>query len=202
MKQRLRSRAKRKTVSRGASAAIQRRLATEDWWRGAFQVGLYRSTPSEPATDWLLADLLARRVRTAVPVRRGRAYAWGWVDENTRWRLGAHGIREPRSAPPARPTELQVILVPGMAFDVLGGRLGHGRGHFDRLLARRGALLVGLCSENRMVASVPMEAHDVRMDVVVTEKRTCYAPPAEAKLERLLAGAGHAGRPRAGKGTT
>lgn len=186
MKQRLRNRAKQKAVPRGASEAIQRRLAAEDWWQSAFQVGIYRSTPSEPATDWLVANLLARRVRTAVPVRRGRTYGWGWVDENTCWRRGAHGIPEPSPAKPARPAELQAILVPGLAFDAHGGRLGHGRGHFDRLLAQSGALLVGLCSENRMVAAVPMEAHDVRMDVVVTEKRTCYAPPAEAKLERLL----------------
>lgn len=200
MKQRLRNRAKRKAVPRGASEAIQRRLATEDWWQGAFQVGIYRSTSSEPTTDGLLADLLARRVRTAVPVRRGRTYGWGWVDENTRWRPGAHGIPEPSQAPPARPAELQAIVVPGLAFDARGGRLGHGHGHFDRLLAQSGALLVGLCSENRMAAAIPMEAHDVRMDVVVTEKRTCYAPTAEAKLARWLGGGDRDGRRPSGKG--
>ena len=78
------------------------------------------------------------------------------------------------------------IVVPGVALDAQGGRLGHGRGHLDRLLAQSGALLVGLCFENRLVEAVPMEPHDVRMDVVATEKRMLYAPAAAAKLERLL----------------
>ena len=78
-----------------------------------------------------------------------------------------------------------MVVVPGVAFDAQGGRLGHGRGHFDRLLARSPALRVGLCSEARLVAAVPMEPHDVRMDVVATETRMIFAPTAAAKLEEM-----------------
>ena len=124
----------------------------------------------------------------AVPVQRWQAYGCGWVDAETRWRKGAHGIREPMEAPVAEPDDLRVIVGPGMAFDAQGGRLGHGRGHFDRLLAQSRALLVGLCFENRLVKAVPMESHDVRMDVVATEKRMLFAPTAEAKLEDLIGG--------------
>ena len=186
MKQRLREQARAQAAPTGASEAIQRRLVAQDWWTAAFQVGIYRSTSSEPSTDALWADVLARGARVAVPVRRGAEYGWGWVDGNTRWRKGAHGIPEPVAAPPAPPGELRVIVVPGLAFDAQGGRLGHGRGHFDRLLAKTGALRIGLCFENRLVEAVPMEPHDVRMDVVATEKRMLFAPAAAAKLERLL----------------
>lgn len=185
MKQRLREQARAQAAPKGASEAIQRRLVAQDWWTAAFQVGIYRSTPSEPATDALWADLLARGARVAVPVRRGAEYGWGWVDGNTCWRKGAHGILEPVAAPPAPPGELRVIVVPGLAFDAQGGRLGHGRGHFDRLLAKTGALRIGLCFENRLVEAVPMEPHDIRMDVVATEKRMIFAPAAAAKLEGL-----------------
>ena len=186
MKRKLRERAKGRKASKGASETIQQRLMAEDWWAAAFRVGIYRSTESEPATEALLTDLLARGAQVAVPVRRGGEYGWGWVDASTAWKRGAHGIWEPTEAKAAPPEDLRLIVVPGVAFDAQGGRLGHGRGHFDRLLAQSEALLVGLCFENRLVEAVPMEPHDVRMDVVATEKRTLFAPAAAAKLERLL----------------
>ena len=186
MKRQLRERVHSRRASKGASEAIQERLMAEDWWAAAFRVGIYRSTPNEPATEALLADLLARGAQVAVPVCRGGNYAWGWVDASTIWEKAAHGIWEPTMAPAAMPEDLRLIVVPGVAFDAQGGRLGHGRGHFDRLLARSGALLVGLCFENRLVEADPMESHDVRMDAVATEKRMLFAPTAAAKLERLI----------------
>jgi len=186
MKNSLRARLKAKPVPRGASATIQQRLIAQDWWAAAFQVGLYLATKHEPETTALFADLQARGARIAVPVRRRQVYGWGWVEAKTRWHQGAHGIREPARAPKAEASELRVIVVPGLAFDAQGGRLGHGRGHFDRLLAKGPALRVGLCAENRLVEAVPMESHDVRMDVVVTEKRIRFASAAAAKLEWLM----------------
>ena len=186
MKQTLRKRAQGRKASRGASETIQQRLMAEDWWTAAFRVGIYRSTENEPATEALLTDLLARGAEVAVPVRRGGEYGWGWVDASTVWKKGAHGIWEPTEAKAASPEDLRLVVVPGVAFDAQGGRLGHGRGHFDRLLAQSAALLVGLCFENRLVEAVPMEPHDVRMDVVATEKRMLFAPTAAAKMERLI----------------
>lgn len=185
MKNALREKMQSKRVPRGASEAIQQRLIEQDWWTAAFQVGIYIATAREPETGSLLADLHSQGARVAVPVRRGPGYGWGWVEENTRWTKGAHGIREPALASKASSEELRVIVVPGVAFDAEGGRLGHGRGHFDRLLTRSRALRVGLCFENRLLGAVPMESHDVRMDVVVTEKRMIYAPSAERKIDHL-----------------
>lgn len=186
MKQRVREWTRGQATPQGAAEAIQRRLMAEDWWAAAFHVGIYRSKANEPSTEALLEDLQMRGARVAVPMRRGAEYAWGWVAADTRWRTGANGIPEPVDAAEALARDLRVVVVPGLAFDAQGGRLGHGRGHFDRLLAQCEALRVGLCFENRLVGSVPMESHDVRMDVVTTEKRMIFAPTAAAKLERLI----------------
>ena len=185
MKRALRGALKGTCPPPGASDAIQRRLIGQDWWAAAFQAGLYRATPSEPGTGMLWADLQARGVRVACPMSRQGTYRWGWVDAQTRWRSGVHGIPEPAEAEAANPRDLRIIVVPGVAFDVRGGRLGHGRGHFDRLLSPCAGLLVGLCFEVRLVEAVPMEPHDIPVDVVVTEKRMIFAAPAAAKLERL-----------------
>jgi len=62
-------------------------------------------------------------------------------------------------------------LVPGVAFDKRGGRLGNGAGYYDRLLSqvRADCLLVGICYESQLVSDVVTEPHDVFMDYVITE---------------------------------
>ena len=61
-----------------------------------------------------------------------------------------------------------LILVPGLAFDKSGARLGRGRGFYDRFLAGITGFRVGVCFDWQLVESVPVEAHDIRMDAVVT----------------------------------
>lgn len=93
---------------------------------------------------------------------------------------GAHKILEPRqelrSLPNKRvqPEELDFVLVPGTAFDPRGGRMGQGKGYYDRLLARvrPDAPLVALAFDCQIFEEIPVSAHDVFMDAVVTESRT------------------------------
>lgn len=86
---------------------------------------------------------------------------------------GVWGIREPREdLPTAGLPEVDFVLVPGVAFDRRGGRLGHGAGFYDRLLgssAGRPKLVAG-AYEAQMVEEVPTEPHDVLVDLVITEK--------------------------------
>lgn len=82
-----------------------------------------------------------------------------------------HGIREPRTNSVVLVEELDVVLVPGLAFDREGGRLGRGAGFYDRFLSSPGlrATRIGVGFEWQMVDRVPCEGHDVMMEVVVTE---------------------------------
>lgn len=92
---------------------------------------------------------------------------------------GAYRILEPkpelRELPQkrVRPEELDLVMVPGTAFDPSGGRMGQGKGYYDRLLAnaRPDAPLVALAFECQMFPSIPLAPHDVSMDQVVTEKQ-------------------------------
>jgi 5-formyltetrahydrofolate cyclo-ligase len=82
---------------------------------------------------------------------------------------GELGVREP-TGPAIDPDDVDVVIVPGVAFTPSGGRLGRGRGMYDRLLARLPhALRIGVCIEQLVVADLPLEAHDVQMDLVVTD---------------------------------
>jgi len=81
---------------------------------------------------------------------------------------GWKGILEPTSeAPLVSPAEIDLALVPGVAFDLSGGRLGRGRGFYDRLLPSLHCPLIGLCPASRLVPAVPMDSWDVRLDKVI-----------------------------------
>lgn len=93
---------------------------------------------------------------------------------------GAYKILEPdvelRSKPGKRvdPAELDLVMVPGTAFDPTGGRMGQGKGYYDRLLTnvRPDAPLVALAFDCQMFDAIPVAPHDVFMDFVVTESQT------------------------------
>ncbi len=94
---------------------------------------------------------------------------------------GTWGILEPprsrwgEQAKEVSPACLDLIMVPGVAFDRACGRLGNGAGYYDRLLQdiRPDTTLTGLCFESQLVKEVMMASHDVRMDRVITENN-CY----------------------------
>jgi len=72
---------------------------------------------------------------------------------------------------PADPSEIQVVIVPMLAFDAAGNRLGYGAGYYDRFLARHpGLLTIGLAFSCQEVDSLPAEENDIRMDRIVTEQ--------------------------------
>lgn len=83
---------------------------------------------------------------------------------------GAFGILEPAAgSPEVALAEIDAFICPGLAFDPRGGRLGRGRGFYDRMLAnaRPDALKLGICFEIQLVADTFPEPHDVRMDHVI-----------------------------------
>lgn len=97
-----------------------------------------------------------------------RAGAWALTDAAE----DAWGTRIPRSHTPVDPSTIDVVVVPGMAFDRHGGRLGRGAGVYDRFLARlpERTLRIGLIPEALLVERLPTEAHDVPMHAVATER--------------------------------
>jgi 5-formyltetrahydrofolate cyclo-ligase len=83
---------------------------------------------------------------------------------------GAFGLLEP-GGPALALAEIAAFVIPGIAFSRDGGRIGWGRGYYDTTLAaaRADALRIGLAFDCQLVADVPREAHDIGVDLVVTE---------------------------------
>jgi 5-formyltetrahydrofolate cyclo-ligase len=143
----------------------------------------YHAFGSEPETAQFLATVLARGKRLLLPRvdPATRTLALHRVRDLARdLRPGAWGIAEPD---PARceavdAEAVDFVLVPGVAFDLRGGRLGHGGGYYDRLLGACSAtaLRVAAAFETQVVPAVPMGPEDRYVDLVVTEDRICRAP--------------------------
>ena len=82
------------------------------------------------------------------------------------------GIKEPAAHCPSFPSEkIKLILIPGVAFDLSGHRLGYGSGYYDRFLPSHPALKVGIAYEFQILPNIIPQDHDIAMDYVITEKR-------------------------------
>ena len=139
----------------------------------------YASFGSELDTRPLLRAVLASGRVLALPRidRAARRLVLHQVrDLGTELRPGVWGISEPdpERCRPVMPGEIDFVLVPGLAFDPEGGRVGYGAGYYDRLLGgwpEPLPLLVAAAFELQVVPAVPVLATDHRVDLVVTESR-------------------------------
>ena len=118
---------------------------------------------------------------------------WRWVlprleadgsitfrDSGVSREIHALGMRQPTAGGEVVPlNELDVVLVPGLAFDRTGARLGRGAGHYDRVLSliRRDCVSIGVTSASRVVSVVPVEPHDRRVDWLATEQGVMECSP-------------------------
>lgn len=154
-----------------ASTAITARLRRLPELRTARVVLVYAAMPEEVDVEEAARDLRARGVVTLYPRVQGEDLALVPVTDITSLVAGHRRILEPQG-PPADPAIVDAALVPGVAFDLRGGRLGQGGGHYDRLLATlpETCLRVGVCFSGQLVPRVPRAEHDEPVDLVLTER--------------------------------
>lgn len=162
-----------------ASRIAQRRLMELPEFQQAHTVALYRPLPREVATDDLLAACRSAGKRVLLPAWHSGhgAYALARWDEGAPLKAGRYGIEEPAELTWVSPAEVDFIVVTALAFDIYGFRLGHGGGHFDRLLAAVRGTKACLAFECQKLAAVPVEAHDEPVHYIATEKALYRAPP-------------------------
>jgi len=132
----------------------------------------YAALPDELPLAEVLSRARADGKRTLLPrVTDGLELVLSSVDCIEHLRPGRYGVPEPPAEAPVEVLGSDVlVLVPGVAFDALGGRLGRGKGVWDRTLAaRRGAVVFGVGFELQVIEAVPQEEHDQPMDALVTE---------------------------------
>ncbi len=151
-----------------ASVAAQERLAAQVC--GARVVALYRALPSECGTAVAAAALQAAGAEICYPALVPGELTLQFRKGAGVFVAGALGIEEPTGAPV--PLEnIELLVVPAIAADAAGRRLGRGKGHYDATLARYGGKSVALILESQLVPEVPVGDHDRRVGAVCTDAR-------------------------------
>jgi 5-formyltetrahydrofolate cyclo-ligase len=153
------------------SLDIQKNVLSLPEFEAASSVALYSAYRNEVFTEALFR--CARKAGKVVAYPRIRESVMEFVEvrELDDLQPGAFGILEPTGSARISVHDLDMLAIPGVAFDLEGYRLGYGKGYYDRVLhgIDQEIVFVGLCYDFQLIPNVPAENHDIRMDVVVTE---------------------------------
>jgi 5-formyltetrahydrofolate cyclo-ligase len=155
------------------SREIEARLFSLHEYRSASVVMFFASFRSEVDTLPMIRHALAAGKRAILPKVRGKDLALFEIrdfDKDTA--PGAWGIPEPREIMPVTVEDVDFMIVPGLAFDENGNRLGYGAGFYDRLLPYYKKETAALAFEIQIVPEVPISSLDIPVKQIVTEKRT------------------------------
>ena len=151
------------------SSVVIARLKENPRFSQAQTILLYSALPDEVQTQSLLDELTAAGKTVLLPkVVSSEDMELRRYTGTSSLQPGAYGIMEPAGTLFTDYAAIDVAVVPGMAFDVQGHRLGRGKGYYDRFLAKvPGVYKIGLCFSWQMVDEVPSEANDITMDEVM-----------------------------------
>lgn len=144
-------------------------------------VALYNAVNNEVQTTGIADYMLKQGKRLVYPRIRGTELDFFEITKLTDLTPGSFGVLEPRGENLVPVTELDLIVVPGVAFDMTGHRLGYGKGYYDRTLAacREDCNKVGIAFDFQVTDKLPILEHDQVLNLLVTDKRIIIFPPAE-----------------------
>lgn len=170
------------------SRQILSRVMALTEFQNAATIMFYIDARDEVRTRWLLADLVTQHRPIVVPYCVEDRLDLFHIESMDELEMGAFGIFEPRrelrglSQKMVDLAVIDLVIVPGVAFDRRGARTGHGHGYYDKLLSRTPpkTRLVGVSYECQIFDMIPSLPHDVVMDLVVTESAIYPASQAES----------------------
>lgn len=163
-----------KEIRTSMSEMIQARVLNMQEFTNAKIIGAYHPIGSEVSTQKILSSALEVGKRLALPRVEGedRMVFAEVKDLGNDLRAGPYNIMEPKKSC-QQVKDLGMLLLPGVAWDIEGYRLGYGKGYYDRYLSgiRTDVKKVGLAYDLQVLEMIPHNAKDLRVDAIVTEKR-------------------------------
>lgn len=168
------------TADRAAwGRSAQSGLLSTPEYAAANVLALYSPVRDEVPTDEIFRAAREAGKRVAYPRVAAAGLEFVEVSDLDGLRLGRFGILEPVGASPLPLAAIDLMVIPGVAYDLEGFRLGYGKGCYDRFLhgsdvkPRR----VGFCYELQLTASLPVQNHDIAMHLLITESRILRFAP-------------------------
>jgi 5-formyltetrahydrofolate cyclo-ligase len=156
----------------GLSKRIQEFVIESKEFKSAKVVGAYYAFGSEVKTDLILEKAKVLGKKVALPSVEGESLTFYELSSGKYLVKGRFGIMEPL---PYGPVErMDLLVVPGIAFDKKGYRLGYGKGYYDKFLAEKSLFSIGLAYSFQLLESLPRGKYDRRLDAIATEERIYY----------------------------
>jgi 5-formyltetrahydrofolate cyclo-ligase len=159
------------------SNSICEKLIKQEQYQQADTILFYIAFRNEVDVKTLIEDAWKQEKRVTVPLvnPRDRSMKCMQIKDWQELKTGSYGILEPSDVPERviNPEEISLVVVPGVAFDERGYRLGYGGGYYDRFFARQGTLCfrIGVAYPEQMVKTVYPEPHDQPLHQIVTSQK-------------------------------
>ena len=153
------------------SGKVCSRLVQTELFQKADCIALYYAMDDEVQTSNLIEEW-SKNKKIALPVISGENINFHAYTGKEFLSAGALDIPEPTSTDVIPPNEIDLFIVPGIAFDRHGNRLGRGKGFYDKYLAGIIKPMIGVCFDFQLTDAVPAEKHDIKMDMIITESIT------------------------------
>lgn len=153
------------------SEEITNRVFASAWWQETSTLLLYYPLSDEVDVRQLIREAFEEGKRVLLPVVKGDELELHLYEGESSLRKGAFGIMEPQGTlfAPEYYDEIDLAIIPGVAFDKEGHRLGRGKGYYDRLLPKlKTTKLVGVCWPFQLLDKVPAEPHDIPVEEVIS----------------------------------
>ncbi len=161
-----------------AGSLILKTLSLLPEYEAAATVALYAAFRGEVPTGEMIRQALAAGKEVLLPAVVGNGLVFRRIEGEGDLAPGRFGIEEPKACcSEVAPEVVDLFVIPGVAFDLKGNRVGYGKGYYDRSLHRFEASggLIGICYDFQLVDEIVGQPHDVIMDRVITERRV--VPP-------------------------
>ena len=158
------------------SELIKKRFFALQEFKEAENIAFYVSYDNEVYTHDMIKESMAKKKNVFVPYvdKKNRDLILSKLKNWGDLQVGAYNVLEPKKEciQEAFVENVDIVVVPGVGFDVKGNRIGHGRGYYDRFLNGSTAERVGLAFEFQIVDRIPVDDHDEPVDKIITERRT------------------------------
>lgn len=160
------------------SKSITDTLLNLDIFSTSSTIMTYLDFNNEVKTEYMINKLISMGKNILVPItikENNQLLPSQIKDLSSEIKLGTFGIREPKSefVRPYSPKNIDILIVPAVAFDVNRYRLGYGGGFYDRFISllREDTLVIGIAFDFQIFDTIPKEDHDAQMDLIITESR-------------------------------
>ena len=161
---------KRKNIlnKKEISTIIVNKLMNLDIYKEARAIALYNSLSDEVDTSYLINESLKEKI-VLLPKIINNKIVFIIINKDTLYEKSEFGIIEPIGD--IYQGIIDLIIIPGLAFDSNLNRLGFGMGYYDKYLETSNSYKIGLCFDEQIIDNVVVEPHDIKMDMIITKKR-------------------------------